>query len=260
MGGTGPRYRNGYIPSSELVLIEGNHPATRGTAARWENLKADVLANEGVRLRITGGENAYRSFSGQQFARQQACARGRCNDAAVPGTSSHGGSLNGRDSGAIDVDNWSVLGKEKFYSYCRRNGFDPGYFDWEPWHIIDWAPYTVPAGAAGGATAPKPIPFYARPYGRSKEKTMLALMIKDGRGAFGPPNKTRTYLVGGGLFVDTTNHATADQVSVIVQGYDANGKVHATPNLTYRDLYDYARGSNALTELELAPYKAAAGA
>lgn len=144
-----PKYPNGYIPASELVLIEGNHPATRGTAARWAALKADVLKNEGVTLRITGGENAYRSYAGQVFARKNACAAGRCNDAAVPGTSSHGGSLNGRDSGAIDVSNWAVLGKDKFYAYCRRNGFEPGYFSWEPWHIIDWDPYNAPSGGGG---------------------------------------------------------------------------------------------------------------
>lgn len=173
MGVSAPRYRNGFIPASELVLIEGSHPATRGTAARWENLKADVLASEGVRLRITGGENAYRSFAGQQYARKQACARGRCNDAAVPGFSSHGGSLNGRDSGAIDVDNWSVLGKDKFYAYCRKNGFEPGYFDWEPWHIIDWAPYTIPPDSAGGGA--KPI----KPEDKSEEDNMRLLYITD---------------------------------------------------------------------------------
>lgn len=147
-----PKYRNGFIPESELVLIERNHPATRGTAARWAALQADVLKNEDIELRITGGENAYRSFAGQQHARQAACAAGRCNDAAVPGFSSHGGSLAGRDSGAIDVSNWALLGKDKFYAYCRRNGFEPGYFDWEPWHIIDWDPYNVPAAAGGGST------------------------------------------------------------------------------------------------------------
>lgn len=152
-----PRYPNGFIPASELVTIEGNHKATRGTAARWEALKADVKAHEGITLRITGGENAYRSYAGQVFARKQACAAGRCNDAAVPGFSSHGGSLNGRDSGAIDVSNWALLGKAKFYAYCRKHGFEPGYFSWEPWHIIDWAPYTVPASGGGGAE-PFPTP------------------------------------------------------------------------------------------------------
>lgn len=176
-----PRYSNGYIPRSELVLIEGNHLATRGTAARWEALKADVLKHEGIRLRITGGENAYRSFAGQQFARKNACAKGRCNDAAVPGTSSHGGSLNGRDAGAIDVDNWAALGKEKFYAYCRRNGFEPGYFSWEPWHIIDWAPYTVPTGggsqpSGGGSSKP------AVPDTKGKKMKYILMVTRDNAG------------------------------------------------------------------------------
>lgn len=177
-----PRYPNGYIPASELVLIEGNHPATRGTAARWAALKADVLRNEGVTLRITGGENAYRSYAGQVFARKNACARGRCNDAAVPGTSSHGGSLNGRDSGAIDVDNWALLGKEKFYAYARRNGFEPGHFSWEPWHIIDWNPYTVPS-TAGGGTAPSPTPLPVEP---ERNDDMSFAMRVDGDASRGP--------------------------------------------------------------------------
>lgn len=144
-----PKYPNGFIPRSELVQVERGHVATRGTAARWEALKADVLENEGVTLRITGEEeNAYRSLAGQQHARKEACARGRCDDAAVPSYSSHGGSYKGRDSGAIDVANWAELGKELFYAYCRKHGFEPGFFEWEPWHIIDWNPYTVPTTTA----------------------------------------------------------------------------------------------------------------
>lgn len=257
MGGTGPRYKNGFIPVSELVLIEGNHLATRGTAARWENLKTDVLYHEGVTLRITGGENAYRSYSGQVFARKNACAEGRCDDAAEPGFSSHGGSLNGRDSGAIDVSNWADIGIVKFYDYCRRNGFEPGYFDWEPWHIIDWAPYTLPASAAGGDAAPLVIPFYERPYGRSKEKTMLAVKINDGLGHFGEKNKIRTYTVGPGLFIETTDDDGANESSVIINGYDAAGQVNGTPNLSYRGLYKWAK--QALPADELVPYAKAAG-
>lgn len=178
-----PRYANGFIPNHELVLIEGNHRATRGTAARWEALKADVKKNEGITLRITGGENAYRSFSGQQFARNNACRAGRCNDAAVPGFSSHGGSLNGRDSGAIDVNNWAALGKTKFYAYCRKHGFEPGYFDWEPWHIIDWAPYTVPAGGGGGgAPTPAPTPT-PEEQAEEEEEEMKGAYYKNASGA-----------------------------------------------------------------------------
>lgn len=117
------------------------------------------------------------------------------------------------------------------------------------------------APAGGGETpAPKPPEYWETPYGRNtKEKDMLALKIVDGAGKLGKVGATRTFIVGGGIFVDTTDHATRDEVSVVVQGYDAKGNVNATPNLTYRELYDYAKGSGALTADELAPYKTAAG-
>lgn len=155
------RYPNGGIPAYLLIEVGPYHWMTAPTAARWRALVADVLKNEGVTLRITPGKNAYRDRPGQVFARNAACARGRCNDAAVPGASSHGGEYQGRDSLAIDVDNWAVLGKAKFYAYCRKHGFEPGFFDWEPWHIIDWNPWVMPAGAStskpSGNTTPDPI-------------------------------------------------------------------------------------------------------
>lgn len=148
------RFPNGGIPGHLLVEVGPYHWLTPGTAQRWAGLVADVLANEGVRLRITPGKNAYRDYEGQVFAKDNACAEGDCNDAADPGTSSHGGEYRGRDSMAIDVANWGELGQAKWYAYCRKHGFEPGFFDWEPWHIIDWAPYTMPSPSGG--KAPKP--------------------------------------------------------------------------------------------------------
>jgi hypothetical protein len=57
---------------------------------------------------------------------------------------------------AIDVANWGVLGMDKWYAYCRKHGFEPGFFDWEPWHIIDWNPWVMPAG--GKVATPVPTP------------------------------------------------------------------------------------------------------
>lgn len=152
------RFSNGGIPASLLVEIGPYHWMTAATAKRWAGLVADILKNEGVRMQITPGKNAYRDYAGQVFARNGACANGRCDDAAVAGTSSHGGEYRGRDSLAIDVANWGVLGKDKWYAYCRKHGFEPGFFDWEPWHIIDWAPWTMPAGPSGGSTTPATKP------------------------------------------------------------------------------------------------------
>src|SRR5690606_20856005 len=33
---------------------------------------------------------------------------------------------------------------------ARDAGFEPGFFDWEPWHIIDWSPWTMSGGNAAG--------------------------------------------------------------------------------------------------------------
>lgn len=147
------RFKNGQIPASLLVEVGPYHWMPAATAKRWANLVADILKHEGVRMLITPGKNAYRDYAGQVFARTNACRNGRCIDAAVPGTSSHGGEYRGRDSLAIDVANWGVLGKTKWYAYCRKHGFEPGFFDWEPWHIIDWYPWTMPAGPSGGGTS-----------------------------------------------------------------------------------------------------------
>ncbi len=185
------RYPNGQIPARLLVEVGPYHWLTAPTAARWHALVADILKHEGVTMRITPGKNGYRDKPGQVFARNNACARGRCNDAAIPGTSSHGGECRGRDSMAIDVQNWGVLGKDKWYAYCRKHGFDPGFFDWEPWHIIDWNPWVLPATTGSSAT-PIPVPepeeeeddmpkntglLYRAPMEEPKEKQREYLLI-----------------------------------------------------------------------------------
>lgn len=137
-----PRYPNGRIPFDVLVHLGGEHYLTPGTASKWAALQADVLANEGVLLQISPGANGYRWYEKQEEAYEDSAP----GDAAYPGTSSHGGEYQGRDSMAIDVGNWGQIGMDKFYSYARKHGFEPGFFDWEPWHIIDWDPWAaVPA-------------------------------------------------------------------------------------------------------------------
>lgn len=117
----------------------------------------------------------------------------------------------------------------------------------------------IPAG--GGETpAPKPPEYWETPYGRNtKEKEMLAVRINDGAGKFGEKGKTRTYTVGAGFFLETTDQPSANEASVIINGYDAKGNPAPSPNLTYAELYAYVKASHALTDAELAPFKAAAG-
>lgn len=170
-------HRNGQFPLSMMLPIATGtnsdgyweHRLAPGQKRRWEALVEDVLANERVRLKITDGWNAYRPLDAQWTAYRN----NPPGMAAYPGTSSHGGIYNGRDAMAIDVANWGLLGKDKFYAYARKHGFTAGAISNEPWHIIDYNPWVVPAG--GGST-----PF--TPPTPSEEDDMLALRITDYQG------------------------------------------------------------------------------
>lgn len=133
-------YKNGFIPKDKLVRRGSSFYATPGTWAKWDALVADVKADTGITLRITPGNNAYRDYQSQVEAKKE-----HGSNAAFPGTSSHGGVFKGKDALAIDVDNWMQIGRQRFYNYCLKHGFEPGYFDWEPWHIIDWEPWRAVA-------------------------------------------------------------------------------------------------------------------
>lgn len=257
MGG----YANGRFPLSQMVHLGGDHYLPPGTAARWRWLVAQAWLKYGVLLRITIGWNGYRPYVIQVEYRNRLGIW-----AAVPGLSSHGLVYRGQEVAAIDVDNWAVLGWARFSALCRLAGFTVDFVTpQELWHIGDFNDiWVVPAWLEEPMPVWKPappLPYYKRAYARRKKRTMLSLKIVDGRGKLGPAGKTRTYVVGGGLFVDTTDHdtKTANDISAIVQGYDSTGRLMDTPNLTYAELYAWARGSNALTEAELQPYKAAAG-
>lgn len=153
------RFANGRIPATMLKWFTSGGEkfrATPATIARWNALVADVKKREGITLTITSGPNAYRDYN-QQVAMRKKHGLG----AATPGTSSHGGFWEGRDTMAIDVNNWAALGQAKFYSYARKHGFSPGlistsrgYARNEPWHIVCLNPWTMPAGTTGDTSKP----------------------------------------------------------------------------------------------------------
>lgn len=142
------RYKNGQIPDSELVRMGVEHYATPATAQRIRNLVADIRANEGFTLEVTGGPNIYRDLAWQHFYWDVL----PYPQAAYPGTSSHGGEYQGRDAIAVDFNNWAILPKEKWFSYARKHGFTPNIFSWEPWHVVDFNPWVMPSGSGGGTT------------------------------------------------------------------------------------------------------------
>ncbi len=162
MGG-GPRYPNGYIPDNVLITFgsgwssgEGNwtHRLSVSSYSKHKALVDLAKQNTGKTLVITPGNNAYRDYAAQVYARKM-----HGNGAAVPGTSSHGGWWEGQNTLAIDYHNWSyVYGGDRnaFYRDVRAVGLTPGlisvprgYPD-EPWHVVDLEPWIVPSG--GGST------------------------------------------------------------------------------------------------------------
>lgn len=147
------RYPNGRIPDSELVRLGVEHYATPATAQRIRNLVADIRANEGFTLEVTGGPNIYRNLKWQKFYWDVL----PYPQAAYPGTSSHGGEYQGRDAIAVDFNNWAILPKQKWFDYARKHGFTPNIFSWEPWHVVDFNPWVMP-GPSGGGIAPSPEP------------------------------------------------------------------------------------------------------
>ncbi|MGW9587510.1 glycoside hydrolase domain-containing protein [Microbacterium sp. NPDC055455] len=154
-----PTYSNGYIPENLLVTFatgwnrtdgDWKHQLSPGTYAKYRAL---VARSPGGKLQVTPGWGAYRPYYAQVIAR-----RIFGNGAAVPGTSSHGGYWEGRQTLAIDFHNWgSIYGwdQSRWFADCRAVGLTPGmimrsrgYPD-EPWHVIDLDPWgAVPAGTA----------------------------------------------------------------------------------------------------------------
>ncbi|MFX4658458.1 hypothetical protein ABTA71_19490, partial [Acinetobacter baumannii] len=87
-------------------------------AARWRELQRLAWEKYGVWLVISPGWNAYRPYDVPVQYRQELGIW-----AAVPGTSSHGLTYQGRDCAAIDVYNWGALGWARFVALCRIVGF-----------------------------------------------------------------------------------------------------------------------------------------
>lgn len=127
-----PLYPNGSIPLDRLVPLDsgdGKHLTTPTSAARWYALRAKVLREKGVLLEITAGWNAYRPLREQYAARAWACNAGNCLGAAVPGSSSHGGTWSGpatgwvlRDAMAFDVHNYWRIPWDYFIAACKSVG------------------------------------------------------------------------------------------------------------------------------------------
>lgn len=163
------RYPNGRVPRSELVQFDtgnGRHLGTLKMMVMWYALRAYVYRTHGVWLAISSGMNVYRDWDEQGVGRRNACAQGNCLAAAAQGWSSHGMTwrhsryTGGQwvDTGALDVGNWYLIGKDAWFAACRKFGFEPGLIDKsvagtdEWWHIIVFRPYDPAPQLSGTVT------------------------------------------------------------------------------------------------------------
>lgn len=217
-------YANGDFPMSLFIEVPGQEGddayLTPTVANDWLALKKYVLDTYGVVIWIMPGFNAYRPRPNQVIAKNAAIAEGRPLDAATPGTSSHGGRYiqsgsprDGHESLAIDVGGYQKLDRADWYAACRKYGFEPGFFDWEPWHIIHWRPQfgvSVPVAGSGGTAS---------------QQIASILGENDMEAYISAPNGVVTHLRGGGKqnFATASEYNTfRDEVAFLVKAKAAD--------------------------------------
>jgi hypothetical protein len=114
---------NGRLPASALAPIPGGRLA-RAAALRW-NAMCFYLRAHGRPIPMPNGPlSSYRTFAGQVLLRRQWCARGKCGNAAVPGTSNHGWGL------AVDTNQGATVDSVPQFGFHKRFSDAP----WESWH------------------------------------------------------------------------------------------------------------------------------
>lgn len=107
-----------------LAPIPGGH-LRKDAALRW-NSQALYCRRHGLPVPMPNGPfSSYRNFSGQVLMRRQWCARGQCQNAAIPGTSNHGLGI------AVDNNQGWVCDKlDHLFGWGRSHSDAP----WESWH------------------------------------------------------------------------------------------------------------------------------
>lgn len=185
---------NGRLDESKMIRLGTGvdkygrwyHLAPPGTAARLTELQRLAVSKYGVRLVVTPGWNIYRPLRIQRLYRAELG-----NMAAIPGSSSHGGTYGNRISMAADIQNWRDLGNTqaqawaRFKALCRIVGFTVDFVKpQELWHVGDFDPWTVPKFANDGKIKPFPTPT-------PKESIMEQIFNEDDKN-----NETRRAQVG----------------------------------------------------------------
>jgi len=133
-------FANGRLPSSALAPIAGGR-LRKDAALRWNAMNFARRRRGQSTILPNGGYSSYRDIAGQILMRRQWCARGRCGNAAIPGTSNHGWGL------AVDANNPpGVQASGPPFGFDKRTSDAP----WEPWHFKWNGRGSTVGGSTGG--------------------------------------------------------------------------------------------------------------
>lgn len=147
-------HENGRIPEELLLPIPWapDHLLRTDATESLIALNSEYRAEFGHDLVIN---DAYRDYARQEDARNDWCSRGKCGNAAIPGTSNHGWAL------AVDLGGGISSFGTAEYSWMKSNGpkygwqhpswAEPGGSAPEPWHWDFWGW----EGSSGGGAQPE---------------------------------------------------------------------------------------------------------
>lgn len=131
---------NGRLPDSALDPIPGGRLAIEPAAA-WNAMLKKARKR---RLPVPGTDgpaSSYRTFDQQVELRNEWCAKGQCENAAVPGTSNHGEGWAVDSGQAPWIATIEKIGREFGWAHGEGSWSDA---PWEAWHNLyqsgHWSP------------------------------------------------------------------------------------------------------------------------
>jgi hypothetical protein len=135
---------NGNLPDSMLSAIPGGR-LQHEPAAAWNAMVAEAKRRSLAVPVPDGLASSYRTYAQQVVLRNEWCAKGECENAAVPGTSNHGLGL-AVDCGAADqIATIAEIGRQFGWAHGPGSWSDA---PWEDWHNLYQAGHYKPPPAA----------------------------------------------------------------------------------------------------------------
>jgi hypothetical protein len=184
--------RNGRLSTSVLAPIPGGN-LRRDCANAWNAMNAESVRRFNTALRPLGPDSSYRTLDRQVYWRNWWCSRGKCSNAAVPGTSNHGLGI------AVDVASrrtrWIIDQIGRKYGWSKAWSDAPNewwHLRWRPGRyaaVDEWKRHTRPTLRYGDRGHDvRYLQYRLRAHGH----TRAPAKGKPGRGKFGRSTRVAT--------------------------------------------------------------------